>query len=195
MQNAGRGRFVLTDAARSGRRGQRGAQTLQPQAKAIQDRYKNMKFTDPDRQKMNSEMLALYKQHGVNPASGCVPMLLTMPILFAFYAMLSVAIELRGAPFGGWIHDLAAKDPLYITPIIMGATMFWQQRMMPSTADPVQQRIFLLLPLIFTVMFLTMPSGLVLYWTASNLLTIAQQTVTNRLIAAPAKPARPPRKA
>ncbi len=170
-------------------------QTLQPQVKAIQDRYKNLKFTDPDRQKMNSEMMGLYKQHGVNPASGCVPMLLTLPILFAFYAMLSVAIELRGAPFGGWIHDLAAKDPLYITPIIMGGTMFWQQRMMPTTADPVQQRIFLFLPLIFTFMFLTMPSGLVLYWTASNLLAIAQQTVTNRLIAAPAKPARLPRKA
>jgi YidC/Oxa1 family membrane protein insertase len=170
-------------------------QTLQPQVKAIQDRYKNLKFTDPDRQKMNSEMLALYKQHGVNPASGCVPMLLTLPILFAFYAMLSVAIELRGAPFGGWIDDLAAKDPLYITPIIMGATMFWQQRMMPTTADPVQQRVFLLLPIVFTAMFLTMPSGLVLYWTASNLMAIAQQTVTNRLIAAPAKPVRAPRKA
>jgi YidC/Oxa1 family membrane protein insertase len=170
-------------------------QTLQPQVKAIQDRYKSMKFTDPERQKMNSEMLGLYKQHGVNPASGCVPMLLTMPILFAFYAMLSVAIELRGAPFGGWIDDLSSRDPLYITPIVMGATMFWQQRMMPTTADPVQQKVFLLLPVVFTVMFLSMPSGLVLYWTASNLLTIAQQYVTNRLIAAPAKPPRLNRKA
>jgi YidC/Oxa1 family membrane protein insertase len=166
-------------------------QTLQPQVKAIQDRYKNLKFTDPDRQKMNSEMLALYKQHGVNPSSGCVPMLLTLPILFAFYAMLSVAIELRGAPFGGWIDDLAARDPLYITPIIMGATMFWQQRMMPTTADPVQQKVFLLLPVVFTLMFLSMPSGLVLYWTASNLMAIGQQTVTNRLIGPPAKPVRP----
>jgi YidC/Oxa1 family membrane protein insertase len=170
-------------------------QTLQPQVKAIQDRYKNMKFTDPERQKMNSEMLGLYKQHGVNPASGCVPMLLTMPILFAFYAMLSVAVELRGAPFGGWIDDLAARDPLYITPIIMGATMFWQQRMMPTTADPVQQKVFLFLPIVFTIMFLGMPSGLVLYWTASNLLTIAQQTITNRLIGAPARPPQPLRKA
>ncbi len=170
-------------------------QTLQPQVKAIQDRYKSMKFTDPERQKMNAEMLGLYKQHGVNPASGCVPMLLTMPILFAFYAMLSVAIELRGAPFGGWIDDLAAPDPLYITPIVMGATMFWQQRMMPTTADPVQQKVFLALPVVFTVMFLGMPSGLVLYWTASNLLTIGQQYVTNRLIAAPAKSPRPNRKA
>jgi YidC/Oxa1 family membrane protein insertase len=166
-------------------------QTLQPQVKAIQDRYKNLKFTDPDRQKMNSEMMALYKQHGVNPASGCVPMLLTLPVLFAFYQMLAMAIELRGAPFGGWIDDLAAKDPLYITPIIMGATMFWQQKMMPTSADPVQRRVFLLLPIVFTAMFLTMPSGLVLYWTASNLMAIGQQYVTNRLIAAPARPVRP----
>jgi YidC/Oxa1 family membrane protein insertase len=170
-------------------------QSLQPQVKAIQDRYKHLKFTDPDRQKMNQEMLGLYKQHGVNPASGCVPMLLTMPILFAFYAMLSVAIELRGAPFMGWIADLSAKDPLYITPIIMGGTMFWQQRMMPASTDPTQAKIFMFMPIIFTVMFLSMPSGLVLYWTASNLLTIGQQVLTNRMIARPAKPSRPTRKA
>ncbi len=169
-------------------------QTLQPQVKAIQERYKKYKFTDPERQKMNTEMMGLYKQHGVSPASGCVPMLLTMPVLFAFYAMLSVAIELRGAPFLGWIHDLAAKDPTYFTPILMGGTMFWQQRMMPTTADPVQQKVFLFMPLIFTAMFLTMPSGLVVYWTASNLLTIGQQYLTNHLIGAPGKP-RPPRKA
>jgi YidC/Oxa1 family membrane protein insertase len=170
-------------------------QALQPQVKAIQDRFKNLKFTDPERQKMNTEMMSLYKQHGVNPASGCVPMLLTMPVLFAFYAMLSVAIELRGAPFGGWIHDLSVADPKYISPVVMGATMFWQQRMMPTTADPMQQKMFLLLPVVFTVMFFSMPSGLVLYWTASNLLTIAQQSVTNRLIAAPARAVRPARKA
>ena len=95
--------------------------------------------------------MALYKQKGVNPASGCVPMLLTLPVLFAFYAMLSAAIELRGAPFIGWIHDLSRHDPYYITPVLMGVTMFWQQRMTPSTADPVQQKMFMLMPLIFTV--------------------------------------------
>ncbi len=126
-------------------------QALQPEIKAIQERYAKYKVTDPERQKMNQEMMALYKQKGVNPASGCVPMLLTMPMLFAFYAMLSVAIELRGAPFLGWIHDLSAPDPLYITPILMGATMFWQQKMTPTTADPMQQKIFLLMPIIFTV--------------------------------------------
>ena len=111
-------------------------QAIQPEVKAIQDRYAKYKVTDPERQKMNSEMLALYKQKGVSPASGCVPMLLTMPILLAFYNLLGQAIELRGAPFVGWIHDLSAKDPTYVWPVLMGVTMFFQQRMMPSTADP-----------------------------------------------------------
>jgi len=165
-------------------------QALQPEVKAIQDRYAKYKVTDPERQKMNTEMLALYKQKGVNPTSGCVPMLLTFPILLALYNLLSFAIELRGAPFVGWIHDLSAKDPTYIWPVVMGASMFWQQKMMPSNADPIQQKIFLLLPVVFTVMFLNMPSGLVIYWLTSNLLTVGQQYMTNRIIAAPARPAR-----
>jgi YidC/Oxa1 family membrane protein insertase len=157
-------------------------QALQPEVKAIQDRYAKYKVTDPERQKMNSEMMALYKQRGVNPASGCLPMLLTMPILLAFYSLLGQAVELRGAPFFGWIHDLASKDPTYVWPILMGVTMFVQQRMTPTTADPVQQKVFMLLPVVFTVMFLSMPSGLVIYWLTSNLLTIAQQYLTNRII-------------
>ena len=160
-------------------------QAIQPEVKALQDRYAKYKVTDPERQKMNSEMLALYKQKGVSPASGCVPMLLTMPILLAFYSLLSQAIELRGAPFFGWIHDLASKDPTYIWPILMGVTMFIQQRMMPSTADPMQQKIFMLMPVIFTVMFLTVPSGLVIYWLVSNVLTIGQQYITNRITGGP----------
>jgi YidC/Oxa1 family membrane protein insertase len=127
-------------------------------------------------------MLALYKQKGVHPASGCIPMLLTMPILLAFYNLLSQAIELRGAPFVGWIHDLASKDPTYVWPVLMGGTMFWQQKMMPTTGDPMQQKIMMFLPILFTYMFLTMPSGLVIYWLVSNLLTIAQQYLTNRII-------------
>ena len=165
-------------------------QALQPEVKAIQDRYAKYKVTDPERQKMNSEMLALYKQKGVNPTSGCVPMLLTFPILLALYNLISFSVELRGAPFVGWIHDLSTKDPTYVWPILMGGTMFWQQKMMPTNADPVQQKIFLLLPVIFTVMFLNMPSGLVIYWLTSNLLTVGQQYVTNRIVAAPARPAR-----
>jgi YidC/Oxa1 family membrane protein insertase len=165
-------------------------QSLQPEVKAIQDRYAKYKVTDPERQKMNSEMLALYKQKGVNPTSGCVPMLLTFPILLALYNLLSFAIELRGAPFIGWIHDLSSKDPLYIWPILMGGTMFWQQKMMPTNADPLQQKIFLLLPVVFTVMFLSMPSGLVIYWLTSNLLTVGQQYLTNRIVAGPSRLAR-----
>lgn len=162
-------------------------QDIQPEVKAIQKRYEKLKLTDPDRQKMNSETMALYKQKGVNPASGCVPMLLTMPVLFGFYAMLSVAIELRGAPFGGWIKDLAQMDPLFITPVLMGATMFVQQKMTPTTADPAQQKIFMFMPIIFTVMFLWAPAGLVIYWLMSNIMTIGQQYLTNHLITAPTR--------
>ena len=160
-------------------------QALQPQVKAIQDRYANLKMTDPAKQKMNTEMMTLYREKGVNPASGCVPMLLTFPVLFAFYAMLSQAIELRGAPFVGWITDLSLKDPLFITPVLMGASMVWQQRMTPSTADPVQQKVFMFMPLMFMVMFLWAPSGLVLYWLVSNLFAISQQYLTNRIIGGP----------
>ena len=157
-------------------------QEIQPEIKSIQDRYAKLKITDPARQKMNTEMMALYKERGVNPASGCVPMLLTLPVLFAFYAMLSVAIELRGAPFFGWIKDLSIHDPLYITPVLMGLTQFIQTKMTPSTADPTQQRIMLLMPLMFMGMFLWAPSGLVLYWTVSNIWAIGQQAITQRLI-------------
>ena len=161
-------------------------QAIQPQVKAIQDRYKNLKATDPARQKMNTEMMELYRQKGVNPASGCVPMLLTFPVLLAFYSLLSEAIELRNAPFIWWIHDLAAPDPFYVTPILMGASQVLQQKMMPMTgADPVQQKMMLFMPILFTFLFLTSPAGLALYWFASNVLVIGQQLLTNRMIGAP----------
>jgi YidC/Oxa1 family membrane protein insertase len=160
-------------------------QELQPQMKAIQDRYAKLKMTDPGRQKMNEEVMALYKQHGTNPASGCVPMLLTLPVLVAFYAMLAVAIELRGAPFVGWIKDLSTFDPYFVTPILMGVTMFIQQKMSPSVADPMQAKMMMFMPLMFTGMLMWAPSGLVLYWTMSNLWAIGQQVVTNRLIGPP----------
>ena len=161
-------------------------QAIQPQVKAIQDRYAKLKVTDPARQKMNTEMMELYRQKGVNPASGCVPMLLTFPVLLAFYSLLSEAIELRGAPFIFWIHDLAAADPYYVTPILMGASQVVQQKMMPMTgADPVQQKMLLFMPIIFTFLFLTSPAGLALYWFASNVLVIGQQVLTNKMIGAP----------
>ena len=168
-------------------------QEIQPEVKAIQDRYSKLKMTDPARQNMNKEMMQLYKERGVNPASGCVPMLLTLPVLFSFYAMLSVAIELRGAPFIGWIKDLSVYDPLFITPVLMGLTQFVQTRMTPSTADPVQQRVMMFMPLLFMFMFIWAPSGLVLYWTVSNLWAIGQQALTNKMIGPPnIKTVRPP---
>ena len=161
-------------------------QEIQPQVKAIQDRYKHLKATDPARQKMNTEMMELYRQKGVNPASGCVPMLLTFPVLLAFYSLLSEAIELRNAPFIWWIHDLAAPDPYYVTPILMGGSQVLQQHMMPMTgADPVQQKMMLFMPILFTFLFLTSPAGLALYWFASNVLVIGQQVLTNKLIGPP----------
>jgi YidC/Oxa1 family membrane protein insertase len=163
-------------------------QEIQPQMKAIQDRYAKYKITDPERQKMNTEVMELYKAKGVNPASGCVPMLLTFPFLFAFYGMLSQAIEIRGADFMGWIHNLSAPDPYYITPLLMGVTQFWQTKMTPTTADPAQQRIMMFMPIMFTAMSLGFPSGLVIYWLVSTVFTIAQQYLTNYLVGAPPKP-------
>jgi YidC/Oxa1 family membrane protein insertase len=160
-------------------------QEIQPQVKAIQDRYAKLKVTDPARQKMNTEMMNLYREKGVNPASGCVPMVMTFPVLFAFYALLSVAIELRGAPWMGWITDLSTFDPLFITPILMGASQFWQTKMMPATGDPAQQKMMMFMPLIFLVFFLWAPSGLVIYWLVSNLWTIGQQILTNRMLGGP----------
>src|SRR6185437_14439752 len=128
-------------------------QEIQPEMKAIQDRYSKLKATDPAKQKMNQEMMALYKERGVNPASGCVPMLLTLPLIYAFYALLSTAIELRGAPFFGWIHDLTVHDPLYITPVLMGLSQLWQTRITPAAgADPAQQKTMMMMPLVFAFM-------------------------------------------
>jgi YidC/Oxa1 family membrane protein insertase len=168
-------------------------QAVQPQMKAIQDRYAGLKATDPARQKMNTEIMALYKEKGVNPAGGCLPMLLQFPVLLAFYSMLSQAIELRGAGFGLWIRDLSQPDPYYVLPVLMAGTMFWQTKITPSTADPAQQRIMMIMPLMFTVMFLWAPSGLVMYWFVSNLWAIGQQYFTNWMIGpAVVSVARPP---
>jgi YidC/Oxa1 family membrane protein insertase len=161
-------------------------QLIQPEMKAIQERYANLKATDPAKQKMNTEIMNLYRERGVNPASGCVPMLLTMPVLLAFYSLLSMSIELRGAPFVGWIHDLSAADPYFVIPLLMGITMFWQQRISPAAADPTQQKVMMIMPIMFTGMMAFSPSGVVLYWTVSQLWAIGQQYLTNRLIGPPA---------
>ena len=155
-------------------------QRLQPKMEAIKNRYKKAKTDLQQRQKMNEEMMKLYQVEGINPMSGCLPMVLQLPILWGFYGLLSRAIELRGAPFLLWIQDLSAKDPFYITPILMTATMFIQQWITPSTVDPAQRRMFLIMPLVFGMIFKEFPSGLVLYWLVQNILTIVQQLIMNK---------------
>ena len=159
---------------------------LQPMMNALKEKYGN------DKEALNREMMALYKTYGVNPASGCIPILVQLPVFFGLYQALITSIELRHASFIPtlpgtditWLADLSAADPLYITPLVMGATMFIQQKMSPPAGDATQQKIMMFLPLIFTVMFLSFPSGLVLYWLVNNILSIAQQWMMIRKKAA-----------
>jgi YidC/Oxa1 family membrane protein insertase len=169
-------------------------QAIQPEVKAIQDRYAKLKASDPAKQKMNQELMTLYRERGVNPAAGCLPMLLPLPVFFAFYALLQYSIELRGAPFLFWIQDLSRPDPYYVTPILMGLSQVWQQWMMPAAGvDPAQQKMMMIMPVVFMFIFLTMPSGVVIYWIVNNLWGIGQQLLTNRLIGPPAvRSVRPP---
>ena len=150
---------------------------LQPMMTAIREKYKDNK------ELMNKEVMALYKTYGVNPASGCVPILVQLPVFFGLYQALLTSIELRHAPFITylpgtdmiWLADLSAKDPYFITPIIMGVTMFLQQKMSPPATDPTQQKVMMFLPIIFTALFLNFPTGLVVYWLVNNILSIFQQ--------------------
>jgi YidC/Oxa1 family membrane protein insertase len=154
---------------------------LQPKLRSIQDRYKRMKREDPRRQQMNTEVMALYKEHGVNPLGGCLPLLLQMPILFAFYRMLDSSIELRGAPFMLWITDLSKHDPYFVTPIVMGITMVAQQKMTPATGDPTQRKMMMFLPVVFTFFFLWVSSGLAIYFLFSNVFAMAFQVALQKL--------------
>jgi YidC/Oxa1 family membrane protein insertase len=149
-------------------------QKLQPEMQRLRDKYKS------DRERMNREIMELYRTNRVNPLGGCLPMLVQIPVFFALYKVLMVSIELRHAPFALWITDLSAKDPYYVTPIIMGATMVIQQKMTPTSMDPVQAKMFMIMPVVFTFLFLNFPSGLVIYWLVNNLLTIVQQYLINR---------------
>lgn len=154
---------------------------LQPKMETIRAKWTPKLKTDPQaRVKMNEEVMALYKKEGVNPAGGCLPLLLQAPFLWAFYSLLTHTIELRHAPFMLWIQDLSAKDPYYVTPIVMTATMWLQQQMTPATGDPAMRRVMMMMPLVFGFMFKDLPSGLVLYWLVQNVLTIAQQMILNR---------------
>ncbi len=158
-------------------------QKLSPQIKKINERYKKLKPTDPKQQEKNKEVMQLYKEHKVSPISGCLPMVLMIPFFFAFYRLLMVSIELRHAPFGLWIQDLSTYDPYFVLPIMMGVTQIGIQKMSPQTsADPMQAKIMMLMPVMFMFILAWAPAGLVLYWFVNNLVSIGQQTFTNRLM-------------
>ena len=144
-------------------------QKIQPELKIIQERYKN------DKQMLSQEMMRLYRENKINPIGGFLPVIIQIPVFVALYNVLMHSIELRQSPFIWWIKDLSEKDPYYITPILMGATMLIQQKMTPSGGDPMQAKIMLIMPVIFTFMFLNFPSGLVIYWLVNNVLSIGQQ--------------------
>jgi YidC/Oxa1 family membrane protein insertase len=150
---------------------------LGPRMKQMQETYKD------DREKLGRAMMELYKKEKVNPVAGCVPMLVQIPVFLAFYWVLLESVEMRQAPFIGWLTDLSSKDPFYILPGIMAVAMFVQYRLQPQTGmDPVQQKVFMFMPLVMSVMFAFFPSGLVLYWVTNTILSIAQQWNINRRI-------------
>ena len=170
-------RLVLFPLTFKGMKSMKRMQQLTPRMKKLQEKYKNNK------EKLNKEMMALYRKNRVNPLGGCLPMLLQLPVFFALYSALSSAVELRHAPFIFWISDLSQPDGLGITPILMGASMYIQQKMTPQTAmmDSTQAKVMQMLPFIFTIFTFTFPSGLTLYWVTSNILSIAQQQIINRI--------------
>ena len=154
---------------------------LAPKMKEIQQKYKK------DPQKLQMHMMKLYKEHGANPLGGCLPLVLQIPVFYGIYKLLLYAIELKGASFL-WIHDLSVMDPYFILPVLMGVSMYIHQKLTPTNfQDPMQEKIFKFLPLIFTFMMATFPAGLVLYWTVNNILSIAQQYLINKIMASKAK--------
>jgi YidC/Oxa1 family membrane protein insertase len=158
---------------------------MSPEMRVIQERYRKVPLMDPRRQEMQQEMMELYQRHGLSMGTqmlvGCLPLLLTMPFLIAFYRVLQVSIELRGASFL-WISDLSRMDPYFIMPVLMGLSMFVMQKMMPTAMDPAQQKIMMIMPAALSFMFLWAPGGLNLYWLASNVCSIVQQGVTMRIL-------------
>src|SRR5512137_41984 len=155
---------------------------LQPKVKAIRAKYKKAKSDIDQRRQMNEEMMKLYKEQGVNPAGGCLPLLIQLPVFWGVFRMLVVAVEFRHAPFALWITDLSVKDPYYVTPVLMGITQFITQKMTPTSADPSQAKMMLIMPFVMTIFFINFQSGLVLYWLTTNVLQIAQQALMNHLM-------------
>ncbi len=155
---------------------------LQPKIKALKAKYKKAKTDIDQRRQMNEEMMKLYKEHGINPAGGCLPLLIQLPVFWGIFRMLVVAVEFRHAPFFLWITDLSAKDPYYITPILMGITQYISQKMTPTSADPSQAKMMLVMPFVMTIFFINFQSGLVLYWLTTNVLQIGQQALMNKMM-------------
>jgi YidC/Oxa1 family membrane protein insertase len=148
---------------------------VQPKIMALRERYKD------DRQQLNEKMMELYRTEKINPLGGCLPILVQIPVFIALYWVLLESVELRHAPFMLWIQDLSGADPYYVLPVLMGVSMFLQQRMTPMIGmEPMQRRIMLAMPLVFTVFFALFPAGLVLYWFVNNVLSISQQWFINR---------------
>ncbi len=147
---------------------------LQPRLKALQERYKD------DRQQLSQQMMELYKREKVNPAAGCLPMLIQIPFFIAFYWVLLESVEMRQAPFALWITDLSSRDPFFVLPLLMGGAMFLQQKLNPAPPDPIQAKVMMFLPVMFTVFFAFFPSGLVLYWLTNSVLSVLQQWNINR---------------
>jgi YidC/Oxa1 family membrane protein insertase len=154
--------------------------TLQPRIKNLQETYKD------DREKLGRAMMELYQREKINPVAGCLPIVIQIPVFIAFYWVLLESVEMRQAPFMGWIHDLSSRDPLFILPAIMAVAMFVQYKLNPAPPDPVQAKVFMIMPLVMSVMFAFFPAGLVLYWVTNTVLSIAQQWNINRRIAAAA---------
>ncbi|MBC7837195.1 MAG: membrane protein insertase YidC [Nitrospiraceae bacterium] len=149
---------------------------IQPKIKEVQEKYKG------DRDRLNKELMKLYRDQKVNPLGGFLPMFLQMPVFISLFNVLYMTIDLRQAPFMLWVHDLSVQDPFYVLPVLMGVTMFIQQKITPNTMDPTQAKIMLVLPIGMTFLFINFPAGLVLYWLTNNTLTITQQLVTDRFL-------------
>ena len=159
---------------------------LAPLMKSIQDKYKGYKLNDPRRQKMNQELMKLYQEHHINPLSGCLPLLIQLPFLYGFYKVLDLSIEMRHAPWILWVKDLSARDPYYILPTLLIVTTFITMKLTPmTTADPAQQRMMMIMPILFGFMFYSFAAGLVLYWLTGNVVGIAQQMLMNRFMPMP----------
>ena len=171
-------KLVFYKLSETSGRSMAGMRKLQPRMKALQERYKD------DRQAMSAALMELYKKEKINPAAGCLPMLVQIPFFIAFYWVLLESVEMRQAPFALWITDLSSRDPFFILPLLMGAAMWFQQKLNPPPPDPVQAKMMQIMPIVFTGFFAFFPAGLVLYWLTNSVLSMAQQWRINKVLGA-----------